>query len=367
MYRRGGVWWLDVYVGEGRRRVRKSTGTTDEIRARIIEQSVKAVNRNVISRRRAATIIDGLLPGGEQGLRLSEASAYYEACVGNEGLAMTRNSMRHRLCLLSKLAAWAHDNTCISLVEEVDAPAAFAFVKALGGAITAKTKNTYIGDLGAAWKLFMRYAKARINPWPVVRVPRNRGEESSGRAFTDDEIRRLMAAAGNVGFDWQTAIMIGLFTGLRLGDATALKWSDLDFDNGNIHFCPSKTRRHGISVCIPMHPALSGWLENHRNTSEYVTPARVGRVGRSRFYDGDKTFAQLMSDAGIGKNDVREKLSFHCFRHTFVSRLAEAGVAEDVRMRLVGHTSVRNHEIYTHDEVSARAAVNALPNISYTV
>lgn len=367
LYRRGGVWWLDVYVGEGRRRVRKSTGTSDKVRARIIEQSVIAVNRNITSRQRALMIIDNVLPQQEHSLSLAESAEYYRSCADDEGLVMTRNSMEHRVNILSKFAMWAHDNSRISFVEEVDATIAFEFVKALGGDITAKTKNAYIGDLGTAWKLFMRHDKAKNNPWPIVRVPRNRDEESSGRAFSQDEICRLMIAAGNTGHDWQTAIMIGLYTGLRLGDATMLKWSDIDFSDSVIRYRPSKTRKHNITVCVPLHPALSKWLDGHRNESEYVTPGRIGRVGKARFKDGDKTFAQLLVEAGITKNGDHVKLSFHCFRHTFVSRLAEAGVAPDVRMRLVGHTSTENHAIYTHDDVSARAAVNTLPDLPYTV
>ena len=367
LYRRGGFWWLDVYVGEGRRRVRKSTGTSDKVRARIIEQSVIAVNRSITSRQRAITIIDNVLPQREHSLSLFESPEFYRSCADDEGLTMTKNSMAHRVNILSKFAMWAHDNTRISFVEEVDATIAFEFVKALGSKITAKTKNAYVGDLGTAWKLFMRHDKAKDNPWQIVRVPRNRDEETSGRAFSNDEISRLMVAAENAGHDWQTAMMIGLYTGLRLGDATMLKWSEIDFEDMMIHHCPSKTKKHSIIVHVPIHPTLARWLENHRNASEYVTPGRVGRVGMSYFKDGDKTFSQILEDAKIVKKGPHEKLSFHCFRHTFVSRLSEAGVAPDVRMRLVGHTSTENHAIYTHDNVSEKAAINTLPDISYTV
>lgn len=367
MYRRGGVWWLDVYVGEGRRRVRKSTGTSDKIRARIIEQSVIAVNRNITSRQRALTIIDNVLPQREHSLSLLTAAEYYRTCANDEGLTMTKNSMDHRVNILSKFAMWAHDNSRISFVEEVDATLAFEFTKAFGG-ITAKTKNSYISDLGTAWKLFMRHDKAKNNPWPIVRVPRNRDEETTGRAFSQDEINRLMIAAGNVGHDWQTTMMIGLYTGLRLGDATMLKWADINFRDGVIQYRPSKTRKHNITVCVPLHPVLAKWLDGHRNDSEYVTPARVGRIGKAYFSDGDQTFSQLLAGAGITTDKGEHiKLSFHCFRHTFVSRLAEAGVAPDVRMRLVGHMSSANHAIYTHDDISARAAINTLPDFSYTV
>jgi len=256
---------------------------------------------------------------------------------------------------------WAHDNSRISYTEDVDATTAFEFAKALGPDITAKTRNAYVGELGTAWKLFMRHDKAKTNPWPIVRVPRNRDEETTGRAFTQDEINRLMIAAGRVGHDWQTSMMIGLYTGLRFGDATSLKWTDIDFDGGMIRFTPSKTRKHSIMVRIPLHRTLAAWLSEHRNGSEWITPERRERGGKARRRDGDMTFGQLLEEAGVTKGGTREKLSFHCFRHTFVSRLAEAGVAQDVRMRLAGHTSAENHAIYTHDDTSARAAIDALP------
>lgn len=367
MYRRGGVWWLDVYVGEGRRRVRKSTGTSDKVRAKIIEQSVVAVNRNITSRQRAMTIIDNVLPQHERSLALYEAPEYYRSCAIDEKATISPEGLQHRVCVLAKFAMWAHDNSRISYVEEVDATLAFAFAKALGNKIKSKTRNAYVGELGTAWKLFMRHDKAKDNPWPIAKVPRNRNEETTGRAFTEEEITRIMIAAGTVGHDWQTAIMIGLYTGLRLGDATSLKWSDIDFAHGIIAYTPSKTRKHGILVRIPLHPTLASWLSEHKNASAYITPSRIGHNRKVSSKDGDMTFCELLAAAKIEKASERDKLSFHCFRHTFVSRLAEAGVSPDVRMRLVGHTTTENHAIYTHDDVSARAAINALPAFSYTV
>ena len=354
---------MDVYVGAGRKRVRRSTGTSDKVRAKIIEQSVIAVNRNITSRQRAVTIIDNVLPQHEQGLALYDAPAYYRECATSEGIVMTENSMAHRVSILSKFAMWVHDHSRISYVEEVDAAIAFEFVKTLGKGkkITSKTKNSYIGDLGTAWKLFMRHDKTKINPWSIVRVPRNRDEETTGRAFTQDEINRIMIEAGLVGHDWQTTIMIGLYTGLRQGDATSLMWENVDFDRRLLSITPSKTRKHQITVRIPLHQTLADWLINHKNESKYITPARIGRVGRQYFSDGDKSFTEILKSAKILKQSNKEKLSFHCFRHTFVSRLAEAGVAQDVRMRLVGHTSMQNHQIYTHDDVSARSAIDLLP------
>jgi hypothetical protein len=63
IYKRGGVWWMDVYVGSGnrRKRVRKSTGCTEEVQSKVIEQTMVAVNRRLMSRQRAQDILDDVL------------------------------------------------------------------------------------------------------------------------------------------------------------------------------------------------------------------------------------------------------------------------------------------------------------------
>lgn len=362
LYKRGGVWWLDVYVGAERRRIWKSTGTDSKIRAKIVEQSVVAVNRGLATRQQAMGIIDNALPPPEKMLPILEAPEFYRAWAVDEGLAMSAAALAHRVSTIAKFAMWARDNSRVSYIAQVTAPLAFAFAKTLGEGVKSKTKNAYIGELGAAWKLYMRHDKAESNPWPLVRVKRDRSEEGTGRAFTADEISRIMVAAGKVGRDWPTVVMVALYTGLRQGDATNLKWTDVDFDRREISLTPSKTAKHGIRVRIPLHESLEKWLAARRdNGSEYVAPARVGRVGKSHFTDGDKSFQEILADAKIEKRDERERLTFHCFRHTFVSRLAEAGVAPDVRMRLAGHTSLANHALYTHGDAGARAAIDALP------
>ncbi|MCR5414775.1 MAG: hypothetical protein K6F50_08665 [Kiritimatiellae bacterium] len=37
IYKRGRYWWMEVFVGAGRRRVQKSTGCEDEASARIAD------------------------------------------------------------------------------------------------------------------------------------------------------------------------------------------------------------------------------------------------------------------------------------------------------------------------------------------
>jgi integrase len=60
----------------------------------------------------------------------------------------------------------------------------------------------------------------------------------------------------------------------------------------------------------------------------------------------------------------RSALSFHNLRHTFKSALAKAGVSQELRMKLTGHSSVDMNTLYSHHELETiRNAVKTLPRL----
>ncbi|MDB6024166.1 MAG: hypothetical protein JWM68_389, partial [Verrucomicrobiales bacterium] len=108
---------------------------------------------------------------------------------------------------------------------------------------------------------------------------------------------------------------------------------------------------------LPLHPSL----EAHLNELASVDKAQVylssslaekrigGKTGLS------ETFKKIMNRAGIdcqtaeGNGSKRfSALSFHSFRHKFISTLANNNTPTDVRMQLVGHSSEEIHGNYTH-------------------
>ena len=100
-------------------------------------------------------------------------------------------------------------------------------------------------------------AKAGLDedPWEGVRL---RPDDShSRRELTMPELKRLLDAACKRGAEWHKLILIGIYTGLRLGDCCRLDWSQVNLAAGVIQIVPRKTRRHHQRlVTIPIHPAL---------------------------------------------------------------------------------------------------------------
>ena len=59
------------------------------------------------------------------------------------------------------------------------------------------------------------------------------------------------------------------------------------------------------------------------------------------------------------------KLTFHALRHSFNSAPANAGVQQETRMLMTGHSSVAVQRDYTHlDLASLRSAVEKLPAVT---
>lgn len=361
IYKRGGVWWVDVYCGVPPKRVRKSTKTGDEQKARIVEQTLIGVNKGTTPRQQAIGIIDMILPREKSGVALKNAVEWYEQCLRDEKTDIGTRTVRQRMAILRAFVEWAMTNTKAITADDISTEETFAYSQALGDrGILGRTLNAYVGDLSTVWKMMIKRTKAERNPWTFVRVRRDKENEHTGRAFTKEEIKRILTVSREVGHDWEGMVIIGLYTGLRMPDVSKLKWSECDLEKKVIELEPSKTRHYGIKVRIPMHEKVFGYLSTTERSGEFVMPFRATHPANYMARGGDVKFSEILRLANVGKESDRDKLSYHCLRHTFVSWLAEAGVAEDVRMKMTGHTNRDTHAIYTHDDKSAREAIAKL-------
>lgn len=160
--------------------------------------------------------------------------------------------------------------------------------------------------------------------------------------FSDKEIDRMLKHADG---EWKNVIHAALMTGLRAGDAASLGSEHYDRAMDAIRIVESKTKK---SLTIPVASKLRDLLKLPK-----IAPsiAKLSSGGRN------KQFLKIMDAAKIdrlpikvGKNITYQK-SFHSFRHTFISRLANAGVDPEIRQKLAGHSSVEIHEIYTHHNI----------------
>jgi hypothetical protein len=77
----------------------------------------------------------------------------------------------------------------------------------------------------------------------------------------------------------------------------------------------------------------------------------------SRIIARARVQSEVLSQAK-GKGRTVRSLTFHSLRHSFNSAMANAGVAQEIRQKLTGHSSAEMNKHYTHHELeSLRAGV----------
>ena len=247
--------------------------------------------------------------------------------------------------------------------------------------------STYNGRVCVLREIFRTLAtKAGLDedPWEGVRMRPD--DCHSRRELTLEELKRLLAAAkkiglaegDNGGLEWHTLLLIGIYTGLRLGDCCRLDWSQINIAEGVIQVIPAKTRRHHQRmVTIPIHRALGAALleaqsplPNPQSLSGPVLPTIAEIYSRSRYRVSDQ-LSRIFRAANIttsvkieGRHRKTPEATFHSLRHSFVSFAANAGVPLHIVQSIVGHESTAMTRHYYHESIdSLKLAVNAIPSL----
>jgi integrase len=195
--------------------------------------------------------------------------------------------------------------------------------------------------------------------------------ETAKQPFDIEQVKALLKAAPG---DWKGAIMVALYTGARLQDVANMRWESVDLQNNWISFRAGKTKQR---LKLPMHEALRDFLlelPTADTSKAFLFPSLAGKGtgGRSGL---SMAFARIMQRAKVRGEVTRERsgkagrtvnsLSFHSFRHTLTSIMANAGVPVEVRQQFTGHASAEMNQHYTHHEIATlRAAIEKLPALT---
>ena len=234
---------------------------------------------------------------------------------------------------------------------------------------TGVAPQTAIIDLKTINTAFRRaeaYGIILKNPVAAVRVPKNNSSERE--VFTHEEVQKLLHAVPSL--EWQTLILLGYFIGARLSDCVHMKWENIHPEQGVIIYHQQKT---GKKVIVPMHFHVIEHLKyiSTFGTTGFLCPKLAGK-GPGGKHGLSESFKRIVKKAGIDPMVVKgkgirnfTKRTFHSLRHSFNSVLANAGVAEEVRMKLTGHSSKAMNQNYTHLQMATlKDAMTALPLFS---
>jgi len=342
----GGKYWWMMFRDPKRpgKFIRRSTGTESMKDARSIEKTMHLAIKNQISEKQVKAILDSIFNTGREtaGLPLCELWHLYERFTTRRDRRPGSRLLLQRKKNLEDFIEWTKKGYPVSSADEVTFDCAMSYADHLkrNTKLKDKSRKDYIGNLSTIWNAAIAFHVMR-NPWKDVRPVVRDGVRHA--AFSREQEAAVLAAAkASEVPHWYEACLIARWTGLRKHDIAFLAWDKVDFEKGVIRVKPIKTQGYDIDVEVPMVAVLRDALKGlSANGRKYVLPEFA------KAYPGDPddcTFSSILKAAGV----TDPTITFHSWRHTFRTRLAEAGVSSDLAKRLGGWTQDATVQRYDH-------------------
>jgi integrase/recombinase XerC len=183
--------------------------------------------------------------------------------------------------------------------------------------------------------------------------------ETLPRPMPDSDLVRLFRAVDSVRD--RLILLFMLRCGLRVSEACALAWEDVDLPALTVRVNSGKGDVDRVAYLAPdVEQTLRLW-QTKRSGSPYLFPSRkvAGfHIGRRNVY---VMMRKYLTEAGL-----EGRYSPHCLRHTFATQLLNAGVTLEVLKELMGHRSIRMTLRYTqlYDETKRRQYDQAMERIT---
>jgi integrase len=234
----------------------------------------------------------------------------------------------------------------------------------LAAGAAPRTVNTRLGvavrmlSLAAEWEILESVPKVKLMKIAV----------DHPRFLSEDEAAALLEAAKKRSrsdeMDWYVMTLVGLRTGLRIGELRGLQWGDVDFDRRLVHVRRTDPGRMDLDAnapkgnrprIVPLTPDAFAVLHEWHGKSKRVGPKHWVWIGveswkkqRGRYRtrsEGNCSTAMGRIAKAAGLDD---EVTWHTLRHTYASWLVMRGVPLSAVQELLGHASARQTERYAH-------------------
>lgn len=213
--------------------------------------------------------------------------------------------------------------------------------------------------------LFRQAVKWRLLAWnPCDGVQAPRGGRGRERVLTRGEEAKLAAAMR--GDPYEALWRVLLYAGLRIGEAVALRWMDVEgdrlqvrrtatHDGGSAIREGTKTRRDRVVILDGETVAAFARLRGSRAVFPAALVFAGPRTEWLRPGQAARRLVALCREAGIP-----DDITPHVLRHSHITKLRKAGIPYSVIARRVGHASLATTLGYDHpDEDDDRRAADA--------
>ena len=258
-------------------------------------------------------------------------------------LAVERQRSAHTLEAyrldLAALVGWAQGRDLLGLHGE-DIRAFIAHEHRRG--LAPKSLQRRLSACRSLYRWLLKQGRIAALPTEGVRAPK--APRKLPQVLDVDEAVQLVEVATDAPLGLRDRAMLELFysSGLRLSEVCALRWRDLDFEQGLVSVLGKGSKQRIVPVGSHARDALQAWRTESAGSSDgFVFPGRGGKQISARAI-------QLRMKRLALRQGVLKRIHPHLLRHSFASHVLES--SGDLRgvQELLGHSDIATTQIYTH-------------------
>jgi integrase/recombinase XerD len=197
---------------------------------------------------------------------------------------------------------------------------------------------SYQNQVINAIKLFYRNRFNRTMEVDFIQRPKR--EKRLPNVLSKEEVKAILEAHNNL----KHKVMLSLIysCGLRCGELLALEPIHIDSKRNIILIKNSKGKKDRI---VPLSQKI---LEMLRTYYKLYKPKRYLFEGQTSGMPYDKRSLQLVLKQALNKTKIIKPVTLHWLRHSYATHLLENGTDLRYIQEILGHSSSKTTEIYTH-------------------
>lgn len=238
--------------------------------------------------------------------------------------------------------------------------------------LAPKSKAHIRGVLRILWEFAMWHGDipTQRNPMELVTIKGATKRTRKPRSLTVEEFQSFVE---HLGEPFRTVALICVCFGLRISEALALKWADVDWLNRrlrvergivcqNVDDVKTTESRRPLYIDSELLEILKLWKQTTQFSNPedwmFASPVQFGRLPWS--YDQVwRMYQKAAAEAGIGR------LGTHSLRHTYRAWLDAVGTPVAVQQKLMRHADIRTTmniygDVVTNDMSEAQSRVARL-------
>lgn len=228
--------------------------------------------------------------------------------------------------------------------------------------------NHYLSVINRIFKYAVLMDILDSNPFDKVIKPKSRQTQRKGNFLTKEELKEFLKLAQNTTLSYFFPLVhLMSYTGLRQGEALALKWSDIDFENRKITVDKTAVRiKEEQTIQTPKTKNSKRVISIDSATLSILKSWKKDQIKiyfkNGKHFEGDENFiftnqrgewVHIHNFIRYFKRFIADyklkQITPHGLRHTHASLLFSAGVEPKNISDRLGHSTVQiTLDLYTH-------------------